>query len=125
MLWWPEVSREGRFSFIESISGWYRDKEGASHSVFGVEVYLPWNDTWLDLPPLPDLGGGYGRMDRTRLMFLSDVAGGVPLLYLLGGSTTIWSHGVDASDRRVWILQWDTFNHTYSWSDRDEPLLGG
>ena len=87
-----------------------------------MEVYLPWNNTWLDLPPLPDLGDGDGRMDRTRIMSLT-VSGGSDL-HLLGGSRTDWNTGEVRATRTVWRLEWDSGSQTYSWTSRSNQALG-
>ena len=80
-----------------------------------MEVYIPWNNTWLDLPPLPDLGDGEGRMDETSIMFLQDSGGG-SRLNLLGGSSTDWKTDLGTSTRDVWTLVWDSGSQTYSWT---------
>ena len=87
-----------------------------------VEVYIPWNNTWIDLPPLPDLGDGYGRMDHTRIMFLPDSGG--THLYLLGGRSTDWNKGDAKVIGTVWRLVWDKSSLTYSWTDSFDPELG-
>ena len=91
--------------------------------MYGVEVYIPWNNTWLDLPLLPDQGYGEGRMERTCIMFLS-VSGGVFELYLLGGRRTDWNTGENTVTTGVWTLVWASGSQTYSWSYRFNPLLG-
>ena len=88
-----------------------------------MEVYIPWNNTWLDLPLLPDLGEGDGRMDRTRILYTTDSAGGF-YLSLLGGSSTRWNTAEYTSVNNVWTLLWDKGSKTYSWTDRDAPALG-
>ena len=88
-----------------------------------VEVYIPWNKTWLDLPPLPDLGDGHGRMDRTRIMFMTDQVDGSSL-YLLGGSRSDSPTREGAITSSVWRLLWDSGSQTYSWTDSYDPELG-
>ena len=96
------------------------DDRGAFHSVQSVEVYIPWNNTWLDLPALPDLSDEGGRMDLTRILSLTDSAGS--FLYLLGGSSNNWDSGECRETGTVWRLEWDRGSCTYSW--RDGPGLG-
>ena len=103
----------------------YVGKGRLVHSVSSVEVYIPWNDTWMDLPQLPDFGGGQGRMDKTRIMSLPGLAGGgEPGLYLLGGSSSNWSRGEETDTNQVWRLMWDHGSHTYSWTDTYQQELG-
>ena len=106
---------------LSTNTGVYFDDGGALKSVHSVEVYIPWNNTWLDLPPLPDLGDGGDRMDRTRIMFLT---GGGFRLHLLGGTRTDWNTGEDSITRRVWKLEWDRGSQTYCWIDSYDPALG-
>ena len=87
-----------------------------------MEVYIPWNNTWLDLPLLPELGEGVGRMDMTSIMSLTDSGGST--LYLLGGSNNDWSIGVGTTTWTVWRLLWDKGSQTYSWIHRLDPRLG-
>ena len=80
-----------------------------------MEVYIPWNNTWLDLPPLPDLGDGGGRMEKTRIMSMTDSSNGLAL-YLLGASRTEMNTGWTTSTDIVWTLVWDMGSKTYSWT---------
>ena len=80
-----------------------------------MEVYIPWNNTWLDLPLLPDLGDGGGRMERTRIMYMTDTSAGFNL-YLLGASRTDLNTGWIISTNTVWTLMWDMGSKTYSWT---------
>ena len=89
-----------------------------------MEVYIPWNNTWLDLPPLPDLGDGGGRMDRTSIIFMTGSGGGRSSLHLLGGSRTDWNIGRATYTGTVWRLLWDDGSQTYSWTDSYDPPLG-
>ena len=75
----------------------------------------------MELPELPDLGKGGGRIDKTRIMSIPD---GALRLYLLGGGS-VDKHGSFQNDTaRVWQLQWDFSSHNYSWEDRDTPEMG-
>ena len=98
------------------------DKGRVPHPVNSVELYLPWNNTWLDLPPLPDPVDGAGRMDMTRIMSLTDSAGSN--LYLPGGSSSDWNTGLTTDTGTVWRLLWDRGSRTYSWIDSLDPELG-
>ena len=91
------------------------DDIGTFHSVQSVEVYIPWNNTWLDLPSLPDLSDEGDRMDLTSILSLTDSAGS--FLYLLGGSSNDWDSGECRETGTVWRLEWDRGSRTYSWRD--------
>ena len=93
--------------------------------MYSVEVYIPWNDTWLDLPLLPDQGVvQFGRMSSTNMMYLLESGGGGSYLYLLGGSSNAWSIGEASSTSEVWRLMWDSNSQTYSWTSTVAPELG-
>ena len=107
--------------FTISHTGEYKNG-GGLHSVNSVEVYIPWNDTWLNLPPLPDLGDEAGRMEQTRIMYMDDSGGSH--LYLLGGSRTDWNTGKTKVTRTVWRLMWHSGSQTYTWIDSYYTALG-
>ena len=88
-----------------------------------VEVYIPWNNTWLDLPALPYMEDGNHRMDETRIMYITDDSGG-SFLYLLGGSSTDWNTEEGIFTGTVWTLSWDHGSQTYSWKSSLDPALG-
>ena len=62
------------------------DDKGALQSVGSVEVNLPWNNTSITPPLLPDVEHGSRRMDDGRILYLPEPGGGYNL-YLLGGTT--------------------------------------
>ena len=104
------------------------DEKGAWHPVHSVEVFLPWNNTWIFLPQLPvrNHGGGERKMDMTQVMSISTDAGGGQRLYLPGGSSMDWSTNVETSIKTVWTLEYNTHNKTYHWTDNNDlaPPLG-
>ena len=108
--------------FTVSHPGVYLVDGGVHHPVHCVEVYIPWNDTWLNLPPLPDMEDEDGRMDRTAIMYLHNSGGSS--LYLLGGTSTDWTIFETNITKTVWRLQWDSRSQTYSWTKRGAPTLG-
>ena len=110
-----------RFTIFHA--GTYRDGGGAMPPVHSAEVYIPWNNTWLDLPLLPDLGDGAGRMDDVRIMSLTPSGGGSSL-NLIGGSSGDYNTGMAFISMKVWTLQWDVGSQTYSWNNRLNPELG-
>ena len=91
--------------------------------VHSVEVYLPWNNTWLELPPLPVLPYQHQeyRMDETRIFSINRM--GSLNLYLLGGTSVVDSGG-GLFSRSVWRLEWLTSNNSYHWTLELDPPLG-
>ena len=92
---------------------------GGPGTVHSVEVYIPWNNTWLPLPALPDLGDGAGRVDTTRVMSLDGSN-----LFLLGGGRTYLDTGLDTNTKTVWRLLWDGGSRNYSWASSGIATLG-
>ena len=76
-------------------------------------MYLPWNDTWIELTSLPDMGDGHW-MDNTRFFSLNKNGG--PDLYLLGGFFHYPSNEGVMNSRDVWELTWSSSNRTYNWA---------
>ena len=94
------------------------------NSVHSVEVYLPWNNTWLELPPLPLIDCDQRlRMDNTRIFSLDK--DGWLTLYLLGGFSSL-DNGMGYNTRAVWRLDWITSNQSYRWTKDDDlyPPMG-
>ena len=90
------------------------------HPISTAEVYLPWKDTWLELPPLPVIDQGH-RMEDTHIFSLH--TGGGLRLHLLGGDYDLGG-GEGRFTRSVWRLQWEDSNSSYYWTDDLEPVLG-
>ena len=89
------------------------------HPISSAEVYLPWKDTWLELPPLPVIDQGH-RMEETRIFSLNTNR---LSLYLLGGDY-VQARGGRMYTRSVWKLQWRASNSSYYWTDEWEPWMG-
>ena len=88
-----------------------------------MEVYLPWNNTWLELPPLPLMNDQVHRMDHTRIFSLNK--NGVLALFLLGGSRTLDIQEGEFT-AAVWWLNWFSSNQSYHWTENEEiaPPMG-
>ena len=111
------------YFFTVSHTGFFFDDRGVERSVNTAEVYIPWNITWIVLPPLPDVGDGSGKISRTAIKYLNAGGGGF-LLYLLGGRRVDWHTSTGASARTVWTLVWDNSSKTYSWTYSLNQALG-
>ena len=84
-----------------------------------VEVYIPWNRTWVSLPPLPTLD--QGDMWWTRI--ISIMIAGLNRLYLVGGEHYEYNTGVSAVTRLVWQLRHNSSGYYwYSNSDLDPDM---
>ena len=76
----------------------YYDKAGILQPVHTVEVYLPWNNTWLELPTLPTFTDDGSVLDMTFTQILSLPMGsaGLSTVCLLGGEHddlgTMWGY---------------------------------
>ena len=84
---------------------------------------MPWNDTWIDLPALPDIAypdGTVYPMTDTHIMAL----GGGNRLHLVGGENTEWNTGAGRVTRKVWQLQFNRGNHSYQWTDQYDSDMG-
>ena len=95
-------------------------------SLNSVELYIPWNDTWIDLPPLPDITDDDGtplcKMSFTKLMNM-DRSGHTNTLLLLGGENMDWNTYLEATSRSVWRLLFNKGNHSYYWTNQfDQPM---
>ena len=91
------------------------------HPISTAEVYLPWKDTWLELPPLPDMRPGY-RMEYTHIFSLHTDNG--LRLHLLGGYYD-QGGGETMYTRNVWRLEWSPSNSSYYWTHGAlEPDMG-
>ena len=90
------------------------------HRISTAEVYLPWKDTWLELPPLPDMVPGH-RMEETRIFSLIRDSG--LRLHLLGGDYGM-ARGGEMFTRNVYQLQWEDSNSSYYWTDEWSPDMG-
>ena len=102
----------------------YLDEHG-SHPTTSVELYLPWTNTWIDLPPLPHItahGTMYNITD-TLIMSLA-TAGGGNTLHLVGGQNSDWSTGEERVTRKVWQLRFSSDTHSYHWTDVLDSKMG-
>ena len=87
---------------------------------------MPWNDTWIDLPHLPNFidAGVEFKMNFPPLMSLSLNDDSNDLL-LLGGSNIDMSTEMETCTTKVWVLTFIMDNHTYLWSQADSaPDMG-
>ena len=96
----------------------YQDKAGAFKDVLSVEVYLPWNNTWLELPTLPTWTNDDGtvrNMTFTQILSLTMGSDGVSTVCLLGGEHDDLDTFVVTFTPLVWMLSYHSGNHTYYW----------
>ena len=97
----------------------YYDDASVLHPTPTVELYIPWNRTWVSLPPLPTLD--QGDMWFTRI--ISMMSGGLNMLYLVGGLHYDPNTRVGTYTRHVWTLQHSSSGYYwYSNSDVDPDM---
>ena len=87
--------------------------EHVRHSISSVELYVPWNNTWVNLPLLPFVELNY-RMVATQVMSLSMY--GLSKLCLLGGDYQV-SKNAAIGTNGVWELLWNDTSRSYSWEE--------
>ena len=94
-----------------------------------VELYLPWNDTWIGLPTLPeltDVDGIVYNMTHTLIMSLA-ISGNAYSLHLLGGNNVDFNNPDEESftyTNNVWQLMRNDGNNTYYWAQGHELNMG-
>ena len=96
------------------------------HPTNSVELYLPWNNTWVSLHDLPDFpadDGAVVNMTNTLIMSV-DITGAGNTLHLMGGEHTDWSTGVTRITSKVWRLRFNTDTHSYHWKDEIDSNMG-
>ena len=82
------------------------------HKTRTAEVYLPWSDSWFNLPTLPtftDDGAQYNITDAHIFSILT--TGGGYKLYLVGGGDI--ARGVVTLTKHIYHLE---YNGTYHWN---------
>ena len=106
-------------------TGSYLDDEGLAHAAISVELYLPWNDTWIDLDFLPAMthNGTVFHMTDTHIMSLA-VAGFSNRLSLLGGMIMDWNTDIELITDRVCKLTFNFGKHSYFWDACVHLVMG-
>ena len=110
--------------------GAYFEKEDI-HTTSKVELYIPWNNTWVYLPDLPEIEDPITEeklpMSKTHIVSIDQKNKG-PALLLLGGSAVkhepINKKRDKATSRLVWRLQWQRENNTFSWTEHFDKEMG-
>ena len=105
------------------IPGWYRDDANVLHPSPTVELYIPWNQTWVSLPPLPTLSPTLD-MWFTRIISMRS-GSGIDKLFLVGGEHADPNTGVGTYTRQVWTLRHNSSGYYYWYSNSDlDPDMG-
>jgi hypothetical protein len=113
----PELS--WKLYMVHILTGLYQN--GVDHPVHSAEVYLPWNDTWVELPDLPSFRdpktGTYKNISQTRILSLSNV------VHLIGGIAIDWKTNSEKISNLVWRLKFNSVNQSFFWTnDVDQPM---
>ena len=91
-----------------------------------VEVYLPWNDTWMDLPNLPTWTVEDGTAYQATLTHIMSLAttGDTNKLHLIGGACMDWNTQAEGIVGTVWRQAFNSRNETFFWEQRFDPETG-
>ena len=93
-----------------------------------MELYVPWNDTWIYLPDLPKIEGPVEKeeliMSKTHIASIADSDRGSALLLLGGTFVNRKTMSKEKISRKVWRLLWDERSHSYSWTDQFDTEMG-
>ena len=88
-----------------------------------MELYVPWNDTWIYLPDLPKINEEL-IMSKTHIVSIADNNRGSALLLLGGTFVNRKTMSDETTSRGVWRLRWDETSHSYSWTDQFDTKMG-
>ena len=102
---------------INTPTGSYLDDDNVPHSALTVELYLPWSDSWIDLPDLPNWeyeDGTVVQMTDTNIVSLP-ISSDTHSVALLGGEHVDWDTGEESMNPNVWELVFNNENKTYTW----------
>ena len=105
-----------------SSSGVYMDNDRAVHPVTSVEVYLPWNDTWVGLADMPDGEQEGLKMKINQAGMIYSLSTGH--LFLLGGQYTDYNADKEYDLKTVFDLALNSSSHNYYWQTDGNPDLG-
>ena len=108
--------------FKTNTSGEFSEK-GKIHPATRVELYVPWNDTWIYLPDLPKIDEEL-IMSKTHIVSIAENDRGSALLLLGGTFVKRQTMSEETRSRVVWRLLWDKTRHSYSWTDQFDTKIG-
>ena len=107
-------------------TGAYMDDKGTMHPVSSAELYIPWNNTWVPLPTLPDMtddDGSVYHMTNTHIMTMT-VAGDGNRLYLVGSESMDLSTLTVHITKTVWELMFNRTSHGHYWDSSTTQAMG-
>ena len=81
-----------------------------------MELFVPWNDTWIYLPDLPKIEVEKEEliMSKTHVVSIAENDRGSALLLLGGTFVNRKTMSEEKSSRGVWRLLWDKTSCSYS-----------
>ena len=113
--------------FKTDTSGEFSEKQQI-HPATRVELYIPWNDTWIYLPDLPKKEDQVKNeeliMSKTHIVSIAENERGSALLLLGGTFVNRKTMSEEIPSRGVWRLLWDKTSHSYSWTDQFDTKMG-
>ena len=85
------------------------------HNIRSVEVYLPWSDTWFNLPTLPTFNDGDGaQYNITDAHIFNILTQDSYQLYLVGGVNYDIARGAVSPTKHIYRLHY--YDGTYYWN---------
>ena len=105
------------------IPGYYWDPSDVTIVLSSAELYIPWNNTWVDLPTLPVFRDHDVTLQITNpgMMWLHKPYYG---LYLLGGCSYDLPTGMETCTTDVWNLMPTEDKLSHYWTSETIPPLG-
>ena len=93
------------------------------HKTRTAEVYLPWSDSWFNLPTLPTFTDDGAQYNITDAHIFSILTGGLYELYLVGGMNFDIARHAVIPTKHIYVLE---YNGTYHWNQNSDlyPDMG-
>ena len=91
-----------------------------------MELYVPWNDTWIYLPDLPRIEVEKEELvlSKTHIVSIAENDRGSALLLLGGTFVNRKTMSEEKPSQGVWRLLWDRTSRSYSWTDQLDTKMG-
>ena len=99
----------------------YEDDAELYHYTRTVEVYLPWSDTWFNLPTLPTFSDVDGtQYNITAAQIFSILTSNSYQVYLMGGVNYDINRSVVKPTKQVYRLE---YNGTFHYWNHDSAIV--
>ena len=95
------------------------------HTLSTAEIFLPWNNTWLLLPPLPTVPDTHGHLHRITDAHIFSISGaGFNQLCLVGAMVYDTDYSLVYPTTDVWCLHFNTTSADYDWYQHGINKMG-